>query len=196
MQRTTLSMPSSDDVTITGTSRNARSPRICSSTWKPSISGISISSSARSNGSRRSVSSATRPFSTAATRWPSNSRLRDSSRRLTLLSSTTSSRAPPPSDDSRMLQFRERLRNARGFAFDHVERRAGGRTNRVQSTELEVARETGERCRAERAGVRFERVRGTAKELRIACGERRAQLLEHHRSFRKERVDELTDELG
>ena len=52
MQRTTLSMPSSDDVTMTGRSRNWRSLISCSSTWKPSISGISMSSSSRSNPSR------------------------------------------------------------------------------------------------------------------------------------------------
>ena len=77
---------------MTGRSRSCRSPASCSSTWKPSISGISMSSSSRSKPSRRSISSATRPFSADATLCPCNSRLRVSSSRLTLLSSTTSRR--------------------------------------------------------------------------------------------------------
>ncbi len=113
-ERTTLSRPSSDDVTTTGTSRNARSRASCSSTSNPFISGISRSSSIRSNGSRRSISSAIAAVLGGGDAVALSSRLRVSSSRLTLLSSTTRSRAPPE-PGSRTAELRERSCHPRVF---------------------------------------------------------------------------------
>src|SRR5690348_8729791 len=193
MQRTTLSSPSSDDVTITGTSRSERSARICSRTWKPSISGISMSSSTRSNASRRIVSSASLPFSAALTRWPMRSRLRVNSSRLTLLSSTTRSRAIPfPASGTRKLP--ERLRHAGVFELELVERCAVGLAYRRHAAELQVLRELAERQRAERVAVRLERVCGAPERVGVAGRIRQAKLVKHQWCFDEERVDELADE--
>src|SRR6266536_1307692 len=195
MQRTTLAMPSSDDVTITGKSRSCRSLTSCSSTWKPSISGISISSSTRSKPSRRSISSATRPFSADATLWPCSSRLRPSSSRLTLLSSTTSSRAGPLRR-LRMPQFGQCRGHARIFLRQRVDRLGSALDHLRDARELQLARHRTEGERTERVGVGLERVRGATELVGVRGGERAAQIVQHRWRFLEERVHELQRELG
>src|SRR5215472_5019270 len=195
MHRTTLSTPSSDEVTMTGRSRSCRSRVSCSSTWKPFISGISISSSSKSNGSRLSISSAMRPFAAAVTRCPINSMLRDSSRRLTLLSSTTSSRAPPWLA-SRTLELPQRFGHARVFAGELRERRAVRLARDRKAAELQLFRHRPERKSAEGIAVRLERMRNPAEPLRVVRRERTVQLFEHPRRFDEECVDQIADEVG
>src|SRR5258708_33098753 len=195
MQRTTLVMPSSDEVTMTGSWRNWRSFTSCSSTWKPSISGISISSSTRSKPSRRSISSATRPFSADATLWPCSSRLRPSSSRLTLLSSTTSRRAGPLRR-LRMTQGGQRRDHARIFLHQGVDRLGPALDHLRYARELQLAGHRTEGERTERVGVGLERMRGAAELVGVRGRERAAQLAQHRWRFLQERVHELQRELG
>ena len=83
----------------------------------------------------RSISSATRPFSAAATRWPCSSTLRASSRRLTLLSSTISRRAPR----SAMAQLLQRGGGTRVLRLQRVDAAASRR--RGSPPELQLARQ-------------------------------------------------------
>src|SRR5439155_1916621 len=195
MQRTMLAMPSNDEVTMTGRSRSCRSLISCSSTWKPSISGISMSSNSRSKPSRRSISSATRPFSADATVWPCNSRLRVSSSRLTLLSSTTSKRAVQPFG-SRMTQLGQCHGNARIFLIERVERLPAALDHLRHAAELQVPRHGAQSERAKRVAVGLERMRSPAELVGILCRQRVAQVVQHRRRFLEKRVDELQHELG
>src|SRR5580765_2594039 len=195
MQRTTFSTPSSDDVTMTGRSRSCRSLPSCSSTWKPSISGISMSSSKRSKPSRRNMSSATRPFSAEATLWPCNSRLRVSSSRFTLLSSTTSRRAAPLRR-SRMTQFGQCRGDARIFLSQRVERLPTVLDHLRYAAELELARHRAESERAKGVAVGLERMGGTPELVGVFRRECAAQIAQHRRCFLEKRIHELERELG
>ena len=95
--------------------------------------------------------------------WPCSSRLRVSSRRLTLLSSATSRRAGPWRR-SAIAQLRQRGGGARVLRVERVERI--GLAPRVETAELELARQRAERERAEGVGVRLERMRGAAERAR------------------------------
>src|SRR6202158_3684472 len=194
MQRTTLAMPSSDDVTMT-----RRALISCSSTWKPSISGISISSSSRSKPSRRSISSATRPFSANATLWPCSSRLCASSNRFTLLSSTTSRRACPLRRSRRtslMLQVGQRRGNARIFLGQCVERLAATLDRLRYAAELQLPRHGTQSERAKRVAVGLERMGSPAELVCILCRQRAAQLVQHSRRFLEKSIDELQHEVA
>src|SRR6516225_430419 len=154
-----------------------------------------MSSSRRSNGSRRSISSATRPFSAVVTRCPINSMLRDSSSRLTLLSSTTSSRAPPWLP-SRTLELPQRVGHTRVFARELGECRAVRLTRNPEAAELQLLRHRPERERAKGVAVRLERMRDPAEALRVVRGERAVQLFKHAWRFDEERLHEIAHEVG
>src|SRR6266516_317858 len=89
MQRTTLSISSTAEIMITGTCCSTGSRFNRSSTETPSSSGMTMSSKTTSNGFSRRISSASWPFAAEPTRWPSCSRLRIRSIRLSGSSSTT-----------------------------------------------------------------------------------------------------------
>src|SRR5690349_24871073 len=154
-----------------------------------------MSSSIRSNASRRNICSATRPFSPVETLWPISSRLRVSSSRFTLLSSTMRSRAPPWFA-SRTLELRQRLSHPRIFAGQSRERLASVVSGRTESAQLQLARHRGERRCAEGVAVGLQRMRCTAKTIRIVGVQRTAQLCEHAWRFGEKGVDELAHEVG
>src|SRR5688572_18514893 len=194
MQRTMFPTPSSKEVTITGMSRSFRSPTSCSSTWKPSISGISMSRSMRSKASRLSFSIASRPLVAESTRWPCCSRLRVRRSRLTLLSSTTRSRAAMPL--SAIAQRPQRPLDACVF-LQEAREWIGARAERaLEAVHLEAARHRAELERAEGVAVRLERMRGTAEAVGIARRGGSAQVREHVGRVLEERVHELLHEVG
>src|SRR5262249_3083464 len=150
------------------------------------------SSRTRSHGSRLSVSSATRPFSAASTRWPINSRLRASSSRLTLLSSTISSRDPLwPCPPSRMPHLRQRLRRARVFLLERVEDFIGAAAQQREAAELELARTRRKRRGAERIAVRLQRVRGAPERLGVPGVGGMPKLGKHLRRLVEKRLYEV-----
>src|SRR5271169_3492885 len=193
MQRTTLAMPSRDEVTMTGRSCSSRSFTSCSSTWKPSISGISMSSNTRSKTSRRSSSNATRPFSAEATWWPWISRLRAKSRRLTLLSSTTSRRAA--SRRSRMAQGAQGFGDARIFLAQRVERLRAVRGYLGDAGEFQLPRHGAQRERAKGVAVGLERMGRAAEFVGVLRREPVAQGVQHRWRFLQKRVHQLEHEL-
>src|SRR5262245_17772802 len=191
MQRTILSSPSTDEVTMTGTSRNCGSALSCSSTAKPSSSGISMSSSSRSNASLRNLSSARRPFSASAQRCPSSSTLRDNNKRLTLLSSTISRRELSSAIEE-SLQFRS---GAQVFRF---QRRQSGRVADcfcVLCFKLKLARQRSQFHRAEGVAVGLYRMRGAAEAFGVAVRACVAQLGQHAGALFDKRVHKLGHEL-
>src|SRR5687767_2864181 len=187
MQRTTLSRPSTDEVTTTGRSRSARSAASSSNTWKPFISGISMSSSSRSKGSRLNISMATRPFSASATEWPCCSRLRERSRRLTLLSSATSSRPLL----SRIAQLLQRGRRSGEVALQRIDC-----IRAADAAQLQRACGSRQRRGAEGQAVGFERVRSAAEGVNVSRVARLAQRCKHARRFLEEGVHQLGYELS
>src|SRR5919109_1373577 len=123
-----------------------------------------MSRSTRSTVRVFSVSSAWRPFSANVTVCPSCSSARPRSNRFTRLSSTTS-RSP-----------------------------ACGLYGEGTPDLHELARGGGERARAERLAVRFERVSHPAERVDVRLGERVSQATHQLATVLDEGVDQLTDE--
>ena len=169
MQRTTLSTPSSEEVTITGRSRSCEIVHELLEHLKAvHLRHLDVEQT-RSNASRRSISSATRPFSAVTARCPISSRLRASRSRLTLLSSTTSSRAPPCCPHACLSSV------SAGATVVHTPPRAASsalpfalRSRRRARRSSRRLRHRAEPERAEGVAVRLERVRGAAETLRVA----------------------------
>src|SRR5687768_5698027 len=196
MHRATLSTSSTDDIMTTGMSRSFASARSASRVSYPFISGISMSSSTRSAPWLRSASSACRPFSAKATRWPSCSRVRATSSRFTRLSSTTSRLPRSPLRSRLTLDPAQRARDAVAFDGQAVHPGAGAVDAPGLRQRFEIPGQTGQGHRADAGGVGLERLRRASERGGVALAERAAHRADELLCVLHERREQLVEEAG
>src|SRR5918996_2356188 len=170
MQRTTLSVSSTPEIMITGTSCNAGSPFTCSSTETPSSSGMTMSSRTTSHGSSWSNSSASAPFSAQRTRCPSRSRLRVRSMRLTRSSSTTRTRPPArsgPTAPPRRARRRQRRARPLPLLVGAIQQCRRGIEPALAGERFKLPAELRERLCPEGRAARLQGVRRPAGRLGV-----------------------------
>jgi hypothetical protein len=107
------------------------------------------------------------------------------------LSSATSRREP-----FLIAQRRQRAGDPHVFRLERGERIGAARLHLRNAGQLEVLGQHAERERAERVGIGLERMRGAAKAVGIVASQRVAQVRQHRRRLRQERVHELTHEFA
>src|SRR5215831_10530074 len=194
MHRATLSTSSTDDVMTTGTSRRRASSASASSTWYPSISGISMSSRIRSIARCPSTPSASRPFSANTTVCPSCSSARPSSSRFTRLSSTTSSTAAWGLRSETTSKLRERADGAVVLVRERLEPLTGSLEAAGSRQGLQLSRQRGKPCGAQRLARGFQRVRRAPKAVHIVLDQALPQRADQGPAVVDERIDQLGDE--
>mmetsp|Transcript_70438 Transcript_70438/g.165885 ORF Transcript_70438/g.165885 Transcript_70438/m.165885 type:complete len:239 (-) Transcript_70438:807-1523(-) len=195
MQRTTPSMPSSAEVTMTGSSRSSGCSRKRSSSSKPFSPGMSMSISTRSKACCCARSSAARPSSTISTWWPSSSTWRASSRRLTRLSSASSTRAVP-ARRSRMAALPQRRGRLVVQGQQRVDLGHRAVAQRRQRRVLQHPRRLGQRQRAEGVAVGLQRMRMPTEGHRVTADGSGPQRRQRLRRILQEGVHQLHDKVG
>src|SRR5581483_6880076 len=126
-----------------------------------------MSSSTRPVPGLPSALRACRPFSAKATRWPSCSSVRATSRRFTRLSSTTRTLPFSPLRSVPTLHLAERARHALAFGGHAVQPGAGALEAPRLRERLEIPRHAGQHHGADARGIRLERMRRAAQGVDV-----------------------------